>query len=49
MPFYLDILGFLYGPSEVTLRSSSLLRPFPAAAEEQLFRLLLARAVSHPL
>ncbi len=49
VPFYLDILGFVYGPTEVTLQSSALLRPFPAAAEEQLFRLLVQRATAHRL
>ena len=49
VPFYVDILGFVYGPTEVTLQSSGLLTPFPAAAEEQLFRLLVQRATSHGL
>jgi hypothetical protein len=44
VPFYLDILGFVSGPTEVALTSSSLLIPFPAEAEEHLYRLLLARA-----
>jgi len=48
-PFYVDILGFVYGPAEVTLLSSGALIPFPAHAEEQLFRLLVARARAHPL
>jgi len=45
--FYLDILGFVYGPAEVTLSSTGLVQPFPAAIEQQLFRLLLARAKAH--
>ena len=44
VPFYLDILGFVYGPAQVTLSSSGGLRPFPAAAQEHLFSLLLTRA-----
>jgi hypothetical protein len=44
VPLYLDILGFVVGPSEVTLLSSSVLRPFPADAQQHLFTLLLARA-----
>jgi hypothetical protein len=48
-PLYVDILGFVYGPAEVTLMSSGVLVPFPARAEEQLFRLLVARARAHPL
>lgn len=49
VPLYLDILGFIDGPSEVTLTSSSVLRPFPAEAQQHLFALLLARARAHPL
>ncbi len=44
IPFYMDILGFVYGPARVTLFSSGALRPFPAAAEQRLFSLLLQRA-----
>lgn len=47
LPFYLDILGFVDGPSEVTLMSSGVLRPFPAEAQQHLFALLLARARTH--
>jgi hypothetical protein len=46
VPFYMDILGFVYGPAEVTLVSSGLLRPFPAAAQQRLFSLLVKRAES---
>jgi hypothetical protein len=49
VPIYLDFLGFVDGPSEVTLLSSGLLRPFPAAIQQQLFSLLLARAKAHRL
>ena len=49
VPFYLDILGFVYGPAEVTLQSTGVLVPFPAGAQEQLFSLLLQRARAHPL
>jgi hypothetical protein len=49
LPFYLDILGFVDGPSEVTLTSSGLLRPFPAEAQQHLYALLLARAKAHAL
>ncbi|HEY2181057.1 MAG TPA: hypothetical protein VGH09_05225 [Solirubrobacteraceae bacterium] len=49
VPLYLDILGFVDGPTEVTLLSSSVLRPFPAEAQQHLFALLLARARAHPL
>jgi hypothetical protein len=44
LPIYLDFLGFIDGPSEVTLLSSGLLRPFPAEVQQHLFTLLLRRA-----
>jgi hypothetical protein len=47
VPFYLDVLGFIDGPSEVTLTSTGLLRPFPAEAQQHLFALLLSRAKEH--
>jgi hypothetical protein len=47
IPFYMDLLGFVYGPAEVTLASFSLPEPFPAATEERLFALLLTRAKMH--
>ncbi len=49
LPLYFDILGFVDGPSEVTLMSSGVLRPFPAEAEQHLFTLLLSRAEAHAL
>jgi hypothetical protein len=47
VPIYLDFLGFIDGPSEVTLLSSGLLRPFPAEVQQRLFALLLSRARTH--
>ena len=47
VPIYLDFLGFVDGPSQVTLLSSGLLEPFPAAVQQHLFALLLARAKNH--
>ncbi|HEX5223977.1 MAG TPA: hypothetical protein VFW29_02495 [Solirubrobacteraceae bacterium] len=47
VPFYLDILGFLYKRAEVTLVSTGEALPFPAAIEERLFEMLLSRALSH--
>jgi hypothetical protein len=44
LPFYQDMLGFVYGSAEVSLVSSGALRPFPAAVQQQLFSLLLKRA-----
>jgi hypothetical protein len=49
LPIYLDFLGFVEGPSEVTLLSSGLLRPFPAAVQQHLYALLLSRAKAHRL
>src|SRR6185312_6702957 len=43
LPFYIDILGFTYGAAKVSLFSSGALRPFPAAAQEHLYKLLLQR------
>lgn len=49
LPFYIDILGFVYGPAQVTLTSTGAVRAFPAAAQEELFHTLLMRARSHSL
>lgn len=49
IPFYLDILGFGYGRAEVSLLSSGVLHPFPAAIQQRLFMLLLTRAKTHSL
>jgi hypothetical protein len=45
--FYLDILGFVYGPASVTLFSTGVVEPFPAAAQQRLFGVLLRRAKAH--
>lgn len=47
IPFYVDVLGFVYGSAEVTLVSTGVPNPFPAAGEERLFSLLLERARAH--
>ena len=47
--FYIDILGFADGPAEVSLFSSGVLRPFPAAIQEHLYWLLLKRTEAHQL
>jgi hypothetical protein len=49
LSFYMDILGFVYGPARVTLFSSSALLPFPAAAQQRLFGALLDRAEAYRL
>jgi hypothetical protein len=46
---YVDMLGFVDGPAQVTLFSTGVLRPFPAALQERLFTLLLVRAKAHRL
>ncbi len=49
LSYYIDILGFVYGPAEVSMSSSGALRPFPAATQEHLYLLLLKRAETHRL
>jgi hypothetical protein len=49
VPFYMDILGFVYGPTEVSLFSFGLPEPFPAATEQHLFSLLLKRAKANSI
>jgi hypothetical protein len=44
LPFYIDILGFVYGRAEVALFSFGTPLPFPAAVEQRLFTVLLSRA-----
>jgi hypothetical protein len=47
IPFYTDILGFVYGPAEVSLMSTGVPIPFPAPTQQRLFLALLARAAAH--
>ncbi len=49
LPFYIDILGFVYGPAEVSLFTASFPTPFSAATEQRLFSLLADRAKAHRL
>jgi hypothetical protein len=49
LSLYVDILGFVVGPARVTLVSSGALRPFPAAIQQRLYALLLARASARAL
>ncbi len=46
VPLYMDILGFVDGPADVTLISTGFPVPFPASEEERLFSLLVERASS---
>jgi hypothetical protein len=47
VPFYVDILGFVDGPAEVSLDTFGIPRPFPGTVEERLFSLLVERARAH--
>jgi len=47
IPIYLDLLGFTYGPVEVSLVSTGLPEPLPAAIEERLFTLLVSRVEAY--
>ncbi len=47
IPFYLDILGFVYKQAQVLLFSTGVAEPFPAATQQRLFSLLLERAKAH--
>jgi hypothetical protein len=46
VPIYIDFLSFSVGPAEVGLTASSATQPVPAATEQELVALLLARAKS---
>jgi hypothetical protein len=47
IPFYLDILDFVSGTAQVSLMSTGVPVPFPAATQQRLFLALLARAKAH--
>jgi hypothetical protein len=49
VPIYVDLLGFGTGPAEIGLTTTSVTQPMPAATEQELLALLLARAKSDPL
>ncbi|MEA2298941.1 MAG: hypothetical protein QOF77_1877 [Solirubrobacteraceae bacterium] len=49
IPFYLHTLGFRLGPAAVALSTLGILTPFPAADEQRLFAVLLARARANRL
>lgn len=48
VPVYLELLGFVYGRSAVTLFTSAVPVPFPPVTEQHLFSLLLERATHRP-
>jgi hypothetical protein len=49
IPMYVDVMGFAIGRAEVALTAMSATQPVPAATEQELLELLLARARAHPL
>ncbi len=49
LPIYVDFLSFAVGPAEVGLTASSITQPVPAATEQELVALLLARANAQAL
>lgn len=48
IPFYVDIQGFVLGPTQVQLLVLSVGQPFSAAEEQRLYTLLVTRAKAHP-
>jgi hypothetical protein len=46
---YTDVLGFVYGPAEVSLIATGIRRPVPSALEQRLLSLLYSRAKAHKL
>jgi hypothetical protein len=49
LPFNMDIMGFVYGPAEVTLLTSGVPQPYPASEALRLFSLLVKRAETHSI
>jgi len=49
IPFYIDILGFVYGQAQVSLFSTGVPAPLPSGIQQRLFSLLLERAKAHRL
>ncbi len=47
IPFYLDVIGFAKGPTEVELQTLGISQPYPAAQEARLLALLVSRANAH--
>jgi hypothetical protein len=46
---YADVLGFVYGPAEVSLIATGIARPVPSELEQRLLSLLYSRAKAHKL
>ena len=49
VPIYVDVVAFALGPAQVAMSAASITQPLPAATEDQVLALLLARAKAHPL
>jgi hypothetical protein len=49
VPLYVDVVGFALGPADVAMSAMSITQPLPAATEQELLALLLARARAHRL
>jgi hypothetical protein len=49
IPFYIDILGFVYGQAQVSLFSTGVPTPLSSGIQQRLFSLLLERAKAHRL
>jgi len=46
---YADVLGFVYGPGEVSLHATGVGAPVPSAIEQRGLSLLYSRAKAHKL
>jgi len=47
IPFFIDVVGFAQGPTEVQLEALGISKPYPAAEEARLVALLESRAKAH--
>lgn len=47
IPFYVDVVGFAKGPTEVELQTLGISQPYPASEEARLLALLVSRANAH--
>lgn len=47
IPFFVDVIGFAQGPTEVELEALGISKPYPAAEEARLVALLESRAKAH--
>jgi hypothetical protein len=47
IPFFIDVVGFAQGPTEVELEALGISKPYPASEEARLLSLLETRAKAH--